>query len=105
MSNSFDPAQNIDAGTKYLSLQLQRFGGEVNMALAAYNAGPGRVSRLGVSSDRELMSVLNLLPSETQNYISKVEKARSKICDLNTRHTFAVTHDRQHEIQCGSSSA
>lgn len=78
VSNSFDPAQNIDAGTKYLSLQLQRFGGEVKMALAAYNAGPGRVSRLGVSSDSELMSVLNRLPSETQNYISKVEKARSK---------------------------
>ncbi|PQP80545.1 lytic transglycosylase [Paenibacillus sp. PCH8] len=78
VSNAFDPAQNIDAGTKYLSLQLQRFGGEVKMALAAYNAGPGRVSRLGVSSDSELMSVLNRLPTETQNYISKVEKAQSK---------------------------
>ncbi|WP_440111127.1 lytic transglycosylase domain-containing protein [Paenibacillus sp. QZ-Y1] len=78
VSNAYDPAQNIDAGTKYLSLQLQRFGGEVKMALAAYNAGPGRVSRLGVSSDSELMSVLNRLPSETQAYISKVEKAQSK---------------------------
>ncbi|NUU77893.1 lytic transglycosylase domain-containing protein [Paenibacillus xylanilyticus] len=78
ISNAFDPAQNIDAGTKYLSLQLQRFGGEVKMALAAYNAGPGRVSRLGVSNDSELMSVLHLLPAETQAYISKVEKAQSK---------------------------
>ncbi|MEC0123932.1 lytic transglycosylase domain-containing protein [Paenibacillus pabuli] len=78
VSNAYDPAQNIDGGTKYLSLQLQRFGGEVKMALAAYNAGPGRVSRLGVSSDAELMSVLNRLPSETQAYISKVEKAQSK---------------------------
>ncbi|MEO2206836.1 lytic transglycosylase domain-containing protein [Paenibacillus pabuli] len=78
VTNAFDPAQSIDAGTKYLSLQLQRFGGEVKMALAAYNAGPGRVSRLGVSNDSELMSVLNLLPAETQAYISKVEKAQSK---------------------------
>ncbi|MFS0871676.1 lytic transglycosylase domain-containing protein [Paenibacillus xylanilyticus] len=78
VSNAFDPAQNIDAGTKYLSLQLQRFGGEVKMALAAYNAGPGRVSRLGVSNDSELMSILHLLPAETQAYISKVEKAQSK---------------------------
>ncbi|MGQ8873880.1 lytic transglycosylase domain-containing protein [Paenibacillus sp. TSA_86.1] len=78
VSDSFDPGQNIDAGTKYLSLQLQRFGGQEKMALAAYNAGPGRVSRLGVSSDNELMSVLHRLPVETQNYIAKVERARSK---------------------------
>jgi soluble lytic murein transglycosylase-like protein len=78
VTNAFDPAQSIDAGTKYLSLQLQRFGGEVKMALAAYNAGPGRVSRLGVSNDSELMSVLNQLPAETQAYISKVEKAQTK---------------------------
>ncbi|WP_315793270.1 lytic transglycosylase domain-containing protein [Paenibacillus sp. BIC5C1] len=78
VSNAYDPAQNIDGGTKYLSLQLQRFGGEVKMALAAYNGGPGRVSSLGVSSDAELMSVLNRLPLETQAYISKVEKAQSK---------------------------
>ncbi|CAI6070610.1 Membrane-bound lytic murein transglycosylase C [Paenibacillus sp. JJ-100] len=78
VSDSFDPAQNIDAGTKYLALQLQRFGGQEKMALAAYNAGPGRVSRLGVTSDHELMSMLHLLPVETQNYIAKVERARSK---------------------------
>lgn len=78
VSNSFDPEQNIDGGTKYLSLQLQRFGGEVKMALAAYNAGPGRVSRLGVSNDAELMNALKLLPAETQAYIAKVERAQAK---------------------------
>lgn len=78
VSDSFDPGQNIDAGTKYLSLQLQRFGGQEKMALAAYNAGPGRVNRLGVTDDNELMSKLHLLPVETQNYITKVERARSK---------------------------
>lgn len=78
VSDSFDPGQNIDAGTKYLSLQLQRFGGQEKMALATYNAGPGRLSRLGVTNDNELMSMLHLLPVETQNYITKVERARSK---------------------------
>ncbi|AOZ94584.1 lytic transglycosylase domain-containing protein [Paenibacillus crassostreae] len=78
VQNSFNPAENIDAGTRYLSQQLKRFDGEVNLALAAYNAGPGRVQRLGISNDEELMNNLNLLPSETRNYITKVQNARSK---------------------------
>lgn len=78
VSDSFDPAQNIDAGTKYLSYQLKRFNGQEKMALAAYNAGPGRVSRLGVSNDAELMNNINSLPEETRKYISKVQNARSK---------------------------
>ncbi|AJS61378.1 lytic transglycosylase domain-containing protein [Paenibacillus sp. IHBB 10380] len=78
VSNSFDPAENIDAGTRYLAYQLKRFDGQENMALAAYNAGPGRVQRLGLSNDVELMNNLNLLPQETRNYIYKVQNARSK---------------------------
>lgn len=78
VSDPFDPAQNIDGGTKYLSYQLERFGGEVAMALAAYNAGPSRVARLGVSNDAELLAEAHLLPSETQAYIYKVMNARKK---------------------------
>ncbi|MGM1046557.1 MAG: lytic transglycosylase domain-containing protein [Bacillota bacterium] len=78
VSNSFDPAQNIDGGAKYLSYQLQKFGGEIAMALAAYNAGPSRVTRLGVSSDAELIAQAHQLPSETQAYIRKVMNARTK---------------------------
>lgn len=78
VSNSFDPEQNIEGGTKYLSYQLQKFGGEVAMALAAYNAGPSRVTRLGVSNDDELMAQVYQLPSETQAYIRKVMNARAK---------------------------
>jgi soluble lytic murein transglycosylase-like protein len=43
VKNSFDPAQNIDAGVRYLMSLLQQFNYDVPKALAAYNAGPHRV--------------------------------------------------------------
>ncbi|WP_379161596.1 lytic transglycosylase domain-containing protein [Paenibacillus sp. sgz5001063] len=78
VSDPFDPAQSIDGGVRYLSYQLKRYNGQENMALAAYNAGPGRVNKLGVSNDMELMANLSQLPKETQAYITKIERAREK---------------------------
>jgi soluble lytic murein transglycosylase-like protein len=63
VTNPSDPAQNIDAGARYLRQQLDAFGGDVSKALAAYNAGPGAVQRYG-----------GVPPyAETQNYVRQVQ--------------------------------
>lgn len=45
--NAGDPMANLEGGARYLRMQLDAFGGDIEKALAAYNAGPGRVQKAG----------------------------------------------------------
>jgi soluble lytic murein transglycosylase-like protein len=47
VTNPFDPAANIEGGTRYLSMLLDQFDGDFELAAAAYNAGPNAVSQYG----------------------------------------------------------
>ncbi|HKG96499.1 MAG TPA: lytic transglycosylase domain-containing protein, partial [Pyrinomonadaceae bacterium] len=64
-----DPVSNIQAGTKYLSWLLKRFSGNVELALAGYNAGEGAVDKYD-----------GIPPyNETQNYVKIISKRYGKI--------------------------
>jgi len=62
VADAFDPAANIDGGARYLKSLLTRFGNDLSLALAAYNAGPGAVQRHGA------------IPPyvETQSYVPRI---------------------------------
>jgi soluble lytic murein transglycosylase-like protein len=65
VNDAFNPQQNVDAGVRYLKTLLERYNGNLDLALAAYNAGEGAVDRAhGVPSYRE-----------TRNYVQKVQDA------------------------------
>ncbi len=63
VTDSYDPEQNIMGGAKYLRQMLDRFDGDIELSLAAYNAGPGNVLKYG-----------GIPPfAETQNYVAKIK--------------------------------
>ena len=68
--NIYNPQQNIEAGVKYMRWLLDKFDGDVKLALAAYNAGEGSVKKYG-----------NKIPpyTETQNYVKRISTHYDKI--------------------------
>ena len=62
VDDPFDPRQNVDGGARYLKQMIDRYGGNLLLGLAAYNAGPGRADNAGAFP----------LPAETTNYVSGI---------------------------------
>jgi hypothetical protein len=81
VKNPFDPAQNVDAGVRHLKSLLESYGGDVNLTLAAYNAGSGAVARsAGVPHY-----------AETQNYVRRITNLYYSGFDISPSGS---THDR-----------
>lgn len=70
VQNSWNPVQNIQGGAKYFRQMLNTFGQDVELSLAAYNAGPNAVKRAG-----------NSIPNypETKRYVKKVMQTYRKL--------------------------
>jgi len=72
VTNAFDPEQNIDGGTRYLQFLLKRYKDDIDLVLAAYNAGEGAVDKYqGIPPY-----------NETLHYVKKVKSNLKKINEL-----------------------
>ena len=66
--NGYDINENINGGTRLLKEYIDKYDGNTEMGLMAYNGGPGTIQKRGVSSSNDLYK----MPKETQNYVPKV---------------------------------
>lgn len=89
VTDIYNPQQNIDAGVKYMRWLLDKFGGDIRLALAGYNAGEGAVMKYG-----------NQIPPyrETQEYVRRIMARYSSISNPNVvqaSRTVTVTQAAQ----------
>ena len=74
VTNIFDPKQNIEGGSRYMKFLLNRFQGDLSLALAGYNAGEGAVDKYG----------WRIPPyAETQEYVRRISRRYNLLRDPN----------------------
>lgn len=90
VKNPYNPVQNADGSMRYLKAKLDEFGGNVDLALAAYNAGSGAVRKYG-----------NRVPpyNETRNYIKSIKANRSKYAKIASNSSKIPADIRQAILQ------
>ena len=79
INNPYDPEQNIEGGTRYLRFLLNRFKGDISLALAAYNAGPGKVEKSGgippiTETKKFIRDVISIYKGKSQTNSTRIYK-------------------------------
>lgn len=78
-----DPASNLEAGCRYLAALLESFGGDVELALAAYNAGPGAVRHWGTVPPYR----------ETRTFVARVAAEYERLTGLDLAGATRFSYD------------
>lgn len=86
VTDIYDPKQNIDGGVKYMRMLLDMFGGDIQLALAGYNAGEGAVMKYG-----------NNIPpyNETREYVRRITARYASISDGTFARNYRTVSNAQ----------